>query len=97
MTRLNFIYSVLTKCESLREGLIAYAHEESNISGTHKWMEVCVSDLDLYMHDQRFKALTRAWHKAAAKMGFRLVFCYCNPKEKKLLELAEADNLIMLV
>ena len=95
MGRVSFICGILAKCESLRPDLIAYAHEDGNATGTHKWTTVCVSDLDMYFHDQRFKALTRAWHTVAAKKGFKLVFCYCNPKEKNLAELADQDNLIM--
>ena len=95
MGRVSFIRSVLAKCVSLRPDLIAWAHEDGNRTGTHKWTMVCVSDFDMYFHDQRFKALTRAWHTVAAKKGFKLVFCYCSPKEKKLAELAEQDNLIM--
>lgn len=95
MGRVKFIKSVLAKCESLREGVIAYAYQQGNISGTHRWIEVCVSDLDMYFNDQRFKTLTRAWHMVAEKQGFKLIFCYCNPQEKKLVELAEKGNLIM--
>lgn len=91
----KFIQSVLAKCESLRDGVIAYAYQQSNMSGTHRWIEICVSDLDLYFNDQRFKALTRAWHTVALKKGFKLIFCYCCPKEKKIEELAEKGNLIM--
>ena len=90
-----FIRGVLAKCESLRNGVVAYAHEEKNSTGTYRWTEVCVSDLDMYFNDQRFKALTRAWHTVALKKRFKLIFCYCNPKEKRLAELAEKDNLIM--
>lgn len=97
MGRLKFIQGILAKCESLRDGVIAYAHQDGNATGTHVWTTVCVSDLDMYFHDQRFKTLTRAWHKVAEKQGFKLVFCYCNPKEKKLAELAAKDNLIMNV
>lgn len=97
MGKIGFIRGILAKCESLRPGLIAYAHEDGNATGTNKWTAVCVSDLDMYFHDQRFKALTRAWHTVAAKKGFNLVFCYCSPKEKNLAELADNENLIMNV
>ena len=97
MGRLRFIRSILAKCESLRDGVIAYAYQDGNSIGTHVWTTVCVSDLDMYFRDHRFKSLTRAWRKAAEKQGFKLVFCYCNPKEKKLAELAERDNLVMNV
>ncbi len=95
MGRVKFIQGVLAKCESLRPGLIAYAYQNGNVSKTHVWTEVCVSDLDMYFHDERFRKLTQAWHKVAARMGFKLIFCYCNPKEKKLASLAEQENLIM--
>ena len=95
MGRIGFIRSILTKCESLRDNLIAYAFEESNGTGTHKWISVCVSDYDLYYNDRRFKALTHAWHTVARKKGFKIVFFWCVPKEKNLVELASQDNLIM--
>ena len=95
MKNIAFIRGVLAKCESLRDGVVAYAHDESNSRGTHRWTEVCVSDLDMYFHDQRFKALPRAWHTVALKKGVKLVFCYCCPKEKKLAKLAEEENLLL--
>lgn len=95
MKGVNFIRSILAKCELLREGVIAYAHEEGNSLGTNKWITICISDMDMYFNDKRFKALTRAWHKIGIKRGIRIVFCYCNPKEKKLSELAAVGNLIM--
>lgn len=97
MGRVKFIKGILAKCESLRPDVIAYAHQDSNSVKTHFWTTVCVSDMDMYFNDNRFKALTRAWHKVAQKQGFKLIFCYCNPKEKKLAELAEQGNLILNV
>lgn len=95
MGRLKFIRGVLAKCESLRPGVIAYAYQNGNVSKTHVWMEVCVSDLDMYFRDERFRKLTQVWYRVAARMGLGLIFCYCNPKEEKLASLAEQNNLIM--
>ena len=89
MKHLKFIKQILSKCESLRPDVVAFASQTPN------WVEVCVSDHDLYFYDKRFQALTKAWHKIANQKGFKLIFFYCYPKEKNLLELAENDNLIM--
>lgn len=97
MWKVKFIQFVLAKCESLRPGVIAYAYQNANSTGTYRWMEVCVSDLDMYFNDVRFRALRRAWSKIAEKQRFKLVFCYCNPKEKRLAELAQSGNLLMNV
>ena len=97
MKRLDFIRSILAKCESLRDGLIAYSYDESNPAKTYSWTVVCVSDWELYTKDDRFKALARAWRCVASKRGFRLVFCYCNPKEERLVALAEQGNLLLNV
>lgn len=95
MGRVKFIQSILAKCESMRPGVIAFAYQNGNATGTHKWIEVCVSDFDLYSQDQRFKTLRKAWYKVAEKQHIRLVFAFCSPKEKKLCELAESGNLLM--
>ena len=95
MGKVKFIQAVLAKCESLRPGVIAYAYQNANVGGTYSWMEICVSDLDMYFNDARFRALRRAWVKVAEKQRFKLVFCCCSPKEKRLAELAQNGNLIM--
>lgn len=93
----NFISEIVKKIETLGDGLIAYAYVDGNATGTCKWWTVCINDFEMYFHDKRFKALSNAWHKAAIARGFKVTFAYCQPKEKKLIQLAEEDNLIMNV
>lgn len=89
MKHLKFIKQILSKCESLRPGVIAFASQDRN------WIEINVSDSDLYFNDKRFQTLTKAWHKIAEHQGFKVIFFCCSPKEKMLAELAENDNLVM--
>lgn len=92
----KFILNILKKIESLKDGVIAYAHKTGNVTMTHTWWEISVSDYELYMHDKRFKALTNAWHKAALAQGYKIIFvCGWMPTEEKLAKLAEEDNLIL--
>ena len=90
----NFILSIIKQIEHLFPGTIAYGYEDGNATGTHKWWTVCVSEYEMYMHNPRFKALSRAWHKAAIARGCKVVFCYCKPLEEILAKLAKNDNLI---
>lgn len=94
----TFILNILKKIESLQDGVIAYAYKTGNAPMTHTWWEVSVSDFDLYMNNPRFKALSKAWHKAAEAQGNKIVFvCGWIPTEEKLAKLAEEDNLILNV
>ena len=90
-----FIFDIVRKTESLRDGIVAYAYAEQAVPSAPEIWWVCVSDYDFYREDQRFKALCKAWHKAARALGINLSIAYCNPLEKKLNQLANADNLIL--
>lgn len=92
MTKYDFILSIVKQIED-KFGIICYAHEEP--WGERIVWHICLSDYDIYMGNKTFKLLCNAWHKIAKNKGLKLLFCYANPIEKKLLELAEADNLIM--
>ena len=85
----NFIYTIVKKIEETWPGVISYAYWDKT------WWMVAVSDFDLYMSDKRFKTLTKAWHAAGKARGFKVIFCCCSPKEKRLADLASEDNLIM--
>lgn len=91
-----FLLSVVKKIESLKEGVICYAYKTGNESMNNAWWEVSISDFDLYQKDSRLKALSNAWRKAANSQGFKIVFvCGWSPTEKRLVDLAEKDNLIL--
>lgn len=91
----NFILSIIKQIEHLFPGIIAYGYEDGNLPQTHKWWTVCISDYEIYMSNPRFKALSRAWRKAAIARGYKVVFCYCKPLEEILAKLAKNDNLIL--
>lgn len=91
----SFILSIIRKIEALREGVVAYGYKTGNSSMTHTWYEIACSDLDMYLGDERFSKLMRAWHKAAKSKGFKLIFVSCNPDEKKLVKLMEENNLLI--
>ena len=98
MGKESFLLSVVKKIESLKDGIISYGCLTGNIDMTYTWWQISVSDYDLYMHDERFKRLSRAWYKAALAKGFKLIFvCGWVPSEEKLLKLAEEDNLILSI
>ena len=92
-----FIFEIVRKTESLRDGLIAYAYAERAVPSAPEIWWICVSDYDFYREDQRFKVLCKAWHKAARARGINLSIVYCNPLEKKLNQLSNDDNLILNV
>ena len=91
----NFILSIIRKLEEIKPGMIAYAYKDSNAPKIGFWWTICVSDFEFYMNDTRFKTLSKAWHAAIKARKEKIMFCYCSPKEKKLVTLAESDNLIM--
>lgn len=95
MGRVEFISKILTKVESLQQNVICYAYQEK--FGGKSVYNICVSDYDIYTKDERFKRLTKAWHLIAKNMNLKIIFWYCSPLEKNLVELMEADNLIMNV
>lgn len=87
----KFIFSIIRKIESMKQGMIAYAYFDKGFY----W--ICLNDFDFYMTDKRFKALSNAWHKAGKSLGIRVTFAYCAPKEEHLVKLANEDNLFLNV
>ena len=92
----NFLKNILRKIEQMKEGVVAWAYFTGNAPMTNTWWEVAVSDYDLYREDKQLKSYMDAWHKVGRKRGMKIIFvCGWMPKEKKLSELAEKDNLIL--
>lgn len=87
----KFILSIIKKIESMKQGLIAYSYFDG------RWHWICLNDFDFYMKNEKFKALSKAWHKVAKTMGIEITFAYCEPKEETLAKLADEDNLILNV
>lgn len=94
MIERNTIFKIVKAIESEFEDVIAYAHFDGNGPMTCTWWTICISNWELY-YSKEFKEFSKQWHERAEKRGLKLLFCYCNPLEENLLELAEKDNLIM--
>ena len=86
----GFVLNIIKQIEE-KFNCIAYAYVED----TGKWWNICVNDYDLYMSNQDFKQFRHNWHIIAKKRKISITFCYCNPIESKLGELAKKDNLVM--
>jgi hypothetical protein len=87
------IYKVLKAIEDIFTDTIAWAFSESNESGTFSHWNICVSDYNVYKSND-FKTFESDIHELY-KSKIKIVFFYCNPLEKALLDLAEKDNLIL--
>lgn len=86
----TFILGILKKIETLQPGVITYAEK------TEHWIEISVSNLNLYTNNERFLTLRNAWHKAGKAKGFNIIFvCGWIPSEEKLVKLSESGNLIL--
>ena len=86
----NIIKAMLRDIEKLDKSLFVYAHLEQ------PWIEVSVSKFEFYMHDEEFKKTCAKWRTILNKMGVKVVFvCGWVPKEERLVELAENNNLIL--
>lgn len=97
MKERKFILKIIKHIE--REfGVIAYGYKWTNTPDTFSVWNICINNYELYMADKRFKAISKVYHIAWRKSfpdNLRMGFCYCEPKESKLLELADQDNLVM--
>lgn len=94
MSERSTVLKIVKAVESEFEDVIAYAHLDGNAPKTYTWWNVCISNYELYC-SKGFKEFSKAMHNKYEPKGVRLLFCYCNPIEKKLFELAEQENLIM--
>jgi len=93
----DFVQGIISKIESMNKSVIAFAYTNGNVTGTHKWWEICIDDYDMYSKDTRYKTLKNAWHKAARARNIKLLFCYRKPDEKMLTKLMEENSLLMNV
>ena len=50
----NFILSIVKKLEDTYPGVIAWAHKDWNAPRTYEWWCICITDFEIYMHDNRF-------------------------------------------
>lgn len=87
------IYKVLKAIEDIFTDTIAWAFFESNESSTFSYWNICVSNYDVYKSND-FKTFASDIHKLY-KSKIKIVFFYCNPLEKVLLDLAEKDDLVL--
>ena len=94
MSQRSAVYKVVKKIEETFDDVIAYAYFDVNVSKTYTWWNVCISNYELY-YSKEFKEFSKAMHNKYEPKGVKLLFCYCNPIEKKLFELAEQENLII--
>lgn len=94
MSERSTIFKIVKAIESEFEDVIAYAYFDGNTPMTYTWWTICISNWELY-YSKEFKEFSKKLRKIAKKQGLTLLFCYRNPLEKNLLELAEKDNLIM--
>lgn len=86
----NIIKAMLRDIEKMDSELFVYASIED------AWIQVSVSSFEFYMHDEAFKKTCNKWRAVIKKMGLKVVFvCGWIPKEEKLLELANKNNLII--
>lgn len=92
MKERNKVYKVVKSIEQHFPGCVAWAHFDGNAPMTYTYWTVCVNDYELYYSDE-YKKLTKELREKYNDVRF--LFCYCNPLESKLAELAEKDNLIM--
>lgn len=86
----GFVLKIIKQIEE-KFNCISYAYVED----TGKRWNICVNDYDLYMSNHDFKQFCHNWHIIAKKRKISITFCYCNPIESKLGELAKKDNLVM--
>jgi hypothetical protein len=91
-----FVLKIIKTIEKVF-GCIAYGVHDQTPSGSYKWWTICIDNAKVYMSDNRFKSLIKAWHTESKKNGYSLLFAYCNPSEENLKEFAKHDRLILNV
>lgn len=94
MCERSTVFKIVKAIESEFEDVIAYAYFDGNEPMTYTWWTICISNWKLY-YSKEFKEFSKQCRKRAEKRDLKLLFCYCNPLEKNLFELAERGNLIM--
>ena len=96
MSQRSVVYRVIKAYERMFPDSIAYGYSDENSLKTWQWWNICIDSWDIYQ-SQKFKNFAKVWHLYATKRKTRIVFAFCVPNEKKLLKLAESDNLILNV
>lgn len=93
MSERSIVFKIVKIIESEFPNVIAYAYLDNNTSMTETWWSICIDNWELY-HSAEFKEFSSGCRKQLKKK-IKLLFCYCNPLEKKLLQLAEDNNLLI--
>lgn len=96
MSEKGLIFKIVKGIEAEFKNIIAYAYLDSNDTITNSWWLICINNFRSY-YSNEFKNFSNKWREIANKKGVKIVFCYCDANEKKLIKLAESDNLIMNV
>lgn len=84
---ISFIRSIVKIAEE-KFSCLCYAYYDNPF-----WV-ICVDDYDLYKSDE-FKHWSEKIRSQSQPLKIKIVFCYCNPIEEKLVELSESAHLIM--
>ena len=86
MSERQIIYKV---CKEVEQNFdcICYAYKDKN------WWMICISNYDIYCSDS-FKVFSK---KQRELNTFKVIFCYCNPLESRLMKLNDEENLIMVI
>lgn len=90
----EFLLKVIRKLET-EFNVTSWAYKEYNSTKTHMWWMVGLNDYEIYSHNSKFKALSKAYHIIAKKNNINLVFVYQNVSEEILSKLSDEDNLIL--
>lgn len=86
------VFRLVREIERRFSGVIAWAQYWQNESGTNAHWCVCINDYNLY-GSKEFKEFSSEWHKRMNPIP--ILFAYCNPLDKNLIEFAEREELIM--
>lgn len=91
MNERKLIYKICKQAEKIF-GVICYAYKEG------LFWNICIDDYNKY-RGQEFKDFSSDWRNEMKSVGLntKIVFCYCNPLEEKLVKLAEEDDLILII
>lgn len=90
----SFILKVITKLESLNDGMIVFAYKDFD----RDWWIICLSDYYFYKgiyFEIQTSNLLKAWRIVAKKLHLKLIFCYLEPTEQMLERLNREENLIL--
>lgn len=96
MNARKLILTIIKQVERLDPTLFVYGYQTANAPRTHVWWEISVSNFEFYMHNESFRKLANQWYKVAKSKGIKVIFvCGWKPKEERLVQLMEENNLIL--